>query len=328
MTESMEASPNAESDLDAIIAELDAPFGNLPEKAIKAVRLHKEAMIPRLIALIEDAARAAQAGEEVTNKNGHFFALFLLGEFRAREALPAILKAISLPNEGPSQLFGDAIHDVVPGVLAALAGERDLDLVLALIDDKALNQYVRWAAASALVAMVAAGIRTRDEIMQLLRQSLRRAIDEQDTELITGLVPTLDDLYPEEAYDEIKEAYAKHLVDDFMINLSDVERTLAGGRAECLKKLGEKPPFIDDTVEELRHWASFSEPEEEYDGEHEEEYEFTPAPAPPIPRARPMPLPAVLPAKPIRSPEKRVGRNDPCPCGSGKKFKKCCWLQQ
>ncbi|MFM4709357.1 SEC-C metal-binding domain-containing protein [Aeromonas caviae] len=20
----------------------------------------------------------------------------------------------------------------------------------------------------------------------------------------------------------------------------------------------------------------------------------------------------------------RVGRNDPCPCGSGKKFKKCC----
>ncbi|MFC4024726.1 SEC-C metal-binding domain-containing protein [Oceanobacillus longus] len=20
----------------------------------------------------------------------------------------------------------------------------------------------------------------------------------------------------------------------------------------------------------------------------------------------------------------RIGRNDPCPCGSGKKFKKCC----
>lgn len=22
--------------------------------------------------------------------------------------------------------------------------------------------------------------------------------------------------------------------------------------------------------------------------------------------------------------EQKVGRNDPCPCGSGKKFKKCC----
>ncbi|MFQ7436849.1 MAG: SEC-C metal-binding domain-containing protein [Ruminococcus sp.] len=24
------------------------------------------------------------------------------------------------------------------------------------------------------------------------------------------------------------------------------------------------------------------------------------------------------------SPRKKVGRNDPCPCGSGKKYKKCC----
>ncbi len=29
-------------------------------------------------------------------------------------------------------------------------------------------------------------------------------------------------------------------------------------------------------------------------------------------------------AEPVRRTEPRVGRNDPCPCGSGKKFKKCC----
>jgi SWIM/SEC-C metal-binding protein len=27
--------------------------------------------------------------------------------------------------------------------------------------------------------------------------------------------------------------------------------------------------------------------------------------------------------KPIKA-EKKVGRNEPCPCGSGKKYKKCC----
>ena len=27
---------------------------------------------------------------------------------------------------------------------------------------------------------------------------------------------------------------------------------------------------------------------------------------------------------PHREPLRKVGRNDPCPCGSGKKFKKCC----
>ena len=38
------------------------------------------------------------------------------------------------------------------------------------------------------------------------------------------------------------------------------------------------------------------------------------APAPPPPR----------PLTPFMKTDKKVGRNDPCPCGSGKKFKKCC----
>lgn len=27
---------------------------------------------------------------------------------------------------------------------------------------------------------------------------------------------------------------------------------------------------------------------------------------------------------PATNPQRLVGRNDPCPCGSGQKFKKCC----
>ena len=30
------------------------------------------------------------------------------------------------------------------------------------------------------------------------------------------------------------------------------------------------------------------------------------------------------PAAPIRKDGPKVGRNDPCPCGSGRKYKKCC----
>ena len=36
----------------------------------------------------------------------------------------------------------------------------------------------------------------------------------------------------------------------------------------------------------------------------------------------PFPFPANMPSAPSRA--GRPGRNDPCPCGSGKKFKKCC----
>lgn len=34
------------------------------------------------------------------------------------------------------------------------------------------------------------------------------------------------------------------------------------------------------------------------------------------------PPPQAAPAPP--SPEPKIGRNDPCPCGSGLKYKKCC----
>ena len=40
---------------------------------------------------------------------------------------------------------------------------------------------------------------------------------------------------------------------------------------------------------------------------------------------KPAPTPPSSPAAPVNtSSSKKVGRNDPCPCGSGKKYKKCC----
>jgi hypothetical protein len=34
--------------------------------------------------------------------------------------------------------------------------------------------------------------------------------------------------------------------------------------------------------------------------------------------------PEIVPQEPYRRPGASVSRNDPCPCGSGKKYKKCC----
>jgi uncharacterized protein len=36
-----------------------------------------------------------------------------------------------------------------------------------------------------------------------------------------------------------------------------------------------------------------------------------------------VPHPVPAPGEPTQAP-KPVGRNEPCPCGSGKKYKKCC----
>jgi preprotein translocase subunit SecA len=53
--------------------------------------------------------------------------------------------------------------------------------------------------------------------------------------------------------------------------------------------------------------------------------------APPVPRPVAAPRPAT-PIRPQSQPNNRgnqkVGRNEACPCGSGKKYKKCCLAKQ
>jgi preprotein translocase subunit SecA len=44
---------------------------------------------------------------------------------------------------------------------------------------------------------------------------------------------------------------------------------------------------------------------------------------PPQPGQAPAPAPAAPPPEPFKREGRKVGRNEPCPCGSGKKFKQC-----
>ena len=46
-----------------------------------------------------------------------------------------------------------------------------------------------------------------------------------------------------------------------------------------------------------------------------------------IARSNPMNIAPTQKPSPVRA-QKKVGRNDPCPCGSGKKYKKCCGREE
>lgn len=54
------------------------------------------------------------------------------------------------------------------------------------------------------------------------------------------------------------------------------------------------------------------------------EYELGFREKPPYPRAMRSLLDETEPGMPFQRPAPKIGRNDPCPCGSGKKYKKCC----
>ncbi len=88
------------AELDRIVADLDVGVKKLPVEALREAREHRDLMIPRLIEVLTNAASAARTGD-TPDGNAHFFAIFLLTEFQADEALPIILEAFSLPGELP-----------------------------------------------------------------------------------------------------------------------------------------------------------------------------------------------------------------------------------
>ena len=301
------------AELDRIVAGIDADSNVLPVEAIREARQHRDLMIPRLIDVIKEAADEVEAGNKV-GKNGHFFALFLLSEFRAEESLPTILEAVSLPGEMPFDLFGDAITSTLARILSQFAGNRP-EVMDGLIANREVNEYVRWEGAQAYVYLVRDGLLSRDEAVERLQQHLHRAVEQEDTEIAGPLVSVLCSFAPQEALEVITEAYNRALVEPFLVCLEDVHQSIDEGELGAQKYLNScLPTGIENTIEELQRWAGFQEKK-------------------PKPERRPLPPPPHFEKiHDGREPEfaavsfrdKRVGRNEPCPCGSGKKFKKCC----
>lgn len=306
--------------LDEIIAQLNAEYtGVLPEEALRQAQVRRDEVTPRLIELIRQATEEVQAGQ-LGERSGPLFALFLLTEFRAQQALPAILEAVSLPGEGPFELFGDAITESLDGVLAAMAPHSP-EVIDELISNQSLNQYVRWKAAQTYLHWVRGGRLTRDEVVQRLRGHLRTAIETQDSDMATGLVAELARYGAGKALDEIREAYRQELVDQFIAGLDSVERDLREGEVRFQEALKHCRSSVTDTVAELSQWACYrkndrssstSAPPDASSTVSVETYgsgafdnDRDPSPG-------------------IRHTQPRTGRNEPCPCGSGKKYKKCC----
>jgi len=108
----------------------------------------------------------------------------------------------------------------------------------------------------------------------------------------------------------VKKAFDRGFIDSHILGFEHFEEDLRRG----IERPGEprRPGDPDcilfgDTIEELSWWYCFSE---QYRADQERwrrEAEVN--------RAR---------SQRLENPFKGVGRNDPCPCGSGKKFKKCC----
>jgi len=308
--------------IEQILETLDSgPKPNKPE-AIRQARLQRDAIVPRLIEAIESAVNEIELGS-YTDRGLPFFALFLLTEFKAKQALPTILKAVSLPDDGDYDIFGGAVTNYLYVTFSTLADDS-FELVEQLILNRSIDQFVRWAAITSYLNLFQRRLMTREQVIETLYGYLEIAITTSDSELATCVVTEILNYAPTEALPTIEKAYAADVVDETIVDLEDVYDSLKEGedfmRREVERRAYAEPP---DTIEFLDEWWNvFRDPE-------------------PVRIETPPPL--LPPAwsvfdenddfysddrepvvETIRNTAPKVGRNDPCLCGSGKKYKKCC----
>jgi hypothetical protein len=307
--------------IDEAIQALDDAFDQLPEAALRACQADRALAIPRLIDVLE---RTVQRGQEGAAPEGNatIYALFLLAEFKAIEAVPAVWRFLKLPHDIPEQLLGDAITEDLPRLLAIFAGPR-LDLLDELILNPAHNQWVRSAALGACTYLVRDGLLSRENVAAWLKTHLTEAIRRRDESITDSLICNLLNLNANEARAEIERAFQEGLVDESMVTLKSVNEELRpdADAGECNRPPHHTPTEIADTVEELRHWnwqAEKSKDVEAEDANNDWGVGWSAGPQLFESDAEPgVHLPTT-----VRHERPRVGRNDPCPCGSGRKVQK------
>jgi preprotein translocase subunit SecA len=105
-----------------------------------------------------------------------------------------------------------------------------------------------------------------------------------------------------------------------MLQWSDVEEAASLGSEGVIERLTRQGfHLISDVVKEMEWWACFSKEPRRNGGRAASSASLSSWPAPPVQASN-----SLAPQTLGRRTQPKVGRNDLCPCGSGKKYKKCC----
>lgn len=314
------AEENGQGIWERVRSELEYWRKPYPYAAMEVAREHRAVVTPHLIATLERLAadpEPARHGDYML----HFYALCLLAEFREKRAYRPMLALASQPEDVAEDLFGDFIGDSLGRAIASVC-DGDIALLEALAEDKSCDVWVRGAALDALSVLALEGDQPLDDtIARLTRIGEREASRQlaspesgQDDIFLSIVVNSLCDLGVGAAMPTVREWFNEKLIDELFVDLAWV-KVEAARDIEALRTRAHerRRGYVRDAVKEMDWWASFkeddeSEKEKSEDGEFEDdELDFES----PLPYVRETP---------------KIGRNAPCPCGSGKKFKKCCGL--
>jgi len=298
------------------------------EELRKILALPRESLIPDLEQVLKDCmtrhahfkewAESQDCQEEFLSFPVH--AIFLLGELRSEGSLEIILEVLGQNEDFLEFWFGDLLSEALWEPLYYLANKQTGRLKSFVFEPG--NTTSSRALVSNVVYQIACQQPDRrDEVISWYRDVLNFFINAKtednviDTDTISLMIGDVVDLGAECLLPEINALFRLGYVDVMICGDPgyvdhEIRNSTMDEDADLLMDIYERYEFIVST------WYSYNRDEDE---PHRRENLSAGFPEDDD-------LPDIY-NEPFVRKEKKTGRNEPCPCGSGKKYKNCCLKQ-
>jgi uncharacterized protein len=283
-------------DVETAIQAFASAGNDLPREAMQWTLDHWDTVAPELLGILERFASGAERSDEAAS--AIFFILHLAGEKQDTRVFPLLCR-LAQEGDAVEAALGDGTTTPLKRILISTY-DGDFAALTALIEAAEADESVRAAALAVLTTLTATGRIAREEteayVLEAVSGAVRQAFGRGLTDpMVMGNNDFRTDLgralaNPElSGWSALSDA-AKRDQERHAIGRQDAHRTFPDTPQSFVAPLKEWVEQL--AAEEARLCAENARLRAEI---------------------------AALQAKP-----KAVGRNDPCPCGSGKKFKKCC----
>jgi len=314
-------------DLETATQAFASAGNDLPREAMQWALDHWDEAAPELLSVVERYTSGADRSDETAR--AVFFIVHLAGEKHDTRVF-SLLYRLAQDGEAVEAALGDATTTTFKQILISTY-DGNLDTLKGLIEAAEADEFVRADALEVLAYLTATGRIPREETEAYLLGLYDTLQPQQESFVWSGWVLAIGLLGLEELSDVVRHAFERGLIDPMVMGYDDFRRDLERTLADPARMAGfeyDQIGPLEDAIGELSGWYTFIGPLEDAIGELSGWYAFSDAAQQDQERWAPSPEDAGLAYAdtplPFVDPFKGVGRNDPCPCGSGKKFKKCC----
>lgn len=280
-----------------IIKSLYSDYDNYNESAVKLARENKGKINDYLLKELEKINKDIDNNKIDCTPLFIDYAIFLLAEFKDKKLYPILMKLLNKPSIEAMDFFGTNIMDSLPAIVASVF-DGNFSIINKVIENKEVDDYTRGMLLDSYIYFYNKKLITKEEIIKYLRNLIKLYNYEHDG-IYNNILTVIIDCKLFEMIEDVKILYHNDAVEYMYI----------GGFDSFIDLLFnyEIRERIDENIEVKKmicRFNVFDNIEEKDDIVDKFVNNIT---------------------KEIKeNRNSKIGRNDPCPCGSGKKYKKCC----